>query len=130
MGEAAATTAAARPCGGVPPAAFLATAGLINDAMKSAYAPTVWTNTPRSPELPPEARQTNSSSSKLARVLDASRCAWTRRRFRRRSVTTASNWLIISALVMTGRRGRSATSNRSMSIPARRRAWKGEFAAA
>jgi hypothetical protein len=25
--------------------------------MKSMYVPTVWTNTPRSPELPPEARQ-------------------------------------------------------------------------
>jgi len=57
MGEAAATTAAARPPGGAPPAALLATAGLMNDAMKSMYVPTVWTNTPRSPELPPEARQ-------------------------------------------------------------------------
>ena len=53
------------PPGGGPPAANTgAMAGRRTDAANSVYSPTVWTNTPRTPELPPEARQTYRPSSR------------------------------------------------------------------
>ena len=58
-GEAAVTNAISMPSGGgPPPAIILAIPRRLTDATKSAYSPTVWTNTPRSPEHPPDTRHT------------------------------------------------------------------------
>jgi hypothetical protein len=45
-------------------------------------------------------------------------------------VNTSSSAAIMSGLVITGRLDRSAGSSRSMSIPAKRRRWKGEWVTA
>ena len=66
IGDAAATIATGTPTGGRPPSPPAApTRRRMIEAPKSAYSPNPCTNTPRRPELPPEARQTYSSSSRL-----------------------------------------------------------------
>ena len=70
-----------RPPGGGPPAAnTLAMAGLSTDAVNSMYSSAVCTNTPRTPELPPEARQTYRSSSRPGSCAQAASCCSARAR--------------------------------------------------
>ena len=128
MGEAAATIPSATPPGGGPPSARIRLqATRMIEVPKSAYSAQVCTKIPRSPELPPEARHTYSPCRRLGpSAADAARCASTVLRSRRRSVTTSSNASIISALRITGRLGRSLSSNRDGSTPPSRPAWKGE----
>ena len=102
----------------------------VTEAANSAYSSAVWTNRPRCPELPPDTRTTYSPSSSAGSVTARARCRSTRSRLSRRSVVAASKCSIMSALVITGSRARSASSNRSGSTPRSRAAWKGELAMA
>ncbi len=102
-GDAAATIVTGRPPGGGPPAAYTAArAGPSTDAANSAYSSTVWTNRPRSPELPPEARQTYRPSSRPGSRAQAASCCSARARVTRRSVSSSSKLAIICCLVITG----------------------------
>ena len=74
-GEEAATRPSTRPSGGGPPAASArAYPGRTSEATKSANSLSVCTKMPRVPELPPEARQTYSSKSRLGSCSEAARC--------------------------------------------------------
>jgi hypothetical protein len=123
IGDAAPTTVTAKPSGGAPPAAMaLAQVRRTTDPTKSAYSPTVWTKTPRTPELPPDARHRYSPHSSRGSPVVAARVCSTAGRESRWSVTIPSKLAIICALVMTGSRARSSSSKRWMSIPASRSA--------
>ena len=98
----------------------------MTDAPNSAYSPNLCTKTPRTPELPPDAKQMYSSSRRLGVAVEAARWASTAVRLSRRSVTTSSNAAIISGLRITGRRGRSPSSNVRGSMPRNRCAWNGD----
>ena len=119
------------PSGGGPPAAMAAAMNRrMIEATKLAYSLTRWTTRPRSPVLPPDSRQTYSPSSSDGSAADPARCCSTSSRVSRRSVVARLKSAIICALVMTGSRGRSVSSNRLGSMPRRRSAWKGEHSMA
>ena len=130
-GEAAPMMPITIPSGGGPPEAIiLVRACRTMEATNSVYSSSAWAKTPRSPELPPEARHTYRPNSSAGSVVEAARCRSTRLRVSRRSVTTSSKAAIIWPLVIVGSRGKSASSKRLGSSPRSRRAWNGECSAA
>ena len=114
------------PGGGPPNASSRARRPRESDRMKPTNAARSKTKTPRSPELPPDAIATYCPSMAAGTSPAAASASSTSSRFSERSVTTSSNALIMSCLVITGRADRSRGSMRSTSSPARRSRWNGE----
>lgn len=113
------------PCGDPPAASSRAMLGRRIARFMSASASQLRTNTPRLPELPPEARQRYSPANSSGCSPIVARCPSTAARVSLRSVTTSSKCSIRRAFVITGSDDRSSSPKRSGSTPASRRAWKG-----